>query len=408
MKPYPRHNRVYTYKSMTPKRALSVRSKIVFALLASMVVLCVALLATSLSVLQAGFAKIERDEMQKDLSRLSDELGNAVHQELVSLNDWSTWDESYQFALHPTKEFTDTNLRDSGLANLDLEFVAYFDTAGKPVFSKEIGHESGTAVPDDATLAVLESNPHITMRASEEDTLGGFVKVPNGILQFGSRPLLQSTGEGPTTGSLMFARYLDEARVKGLASVLHLTVDAYPYDSELPADVATAKRNIDAGSETYVTPISSSQIAGYEELLDITGKPILIFRITEGRPVFAQGNISIATFYSIAGAVLLLFGFLVVFLLERLVISRFVRLTAEVEEINETKDLSVRVPTGEMDEVGRLADKINQMLVWLSQAKEGEASSRREIVNLLNDLKQEKEQTKEMEEILNIKKDEGK
>lgn len=394
---------------MTRKKALSVRSKILFALAASIIVLCAALLAASFFVLQEGFASIERDAMRKDLSRLSDQLGNAVHQELVSLNDWSTWDESYDFAIHPTKDFTDTNLKDVGLANLDIEFVAYFDTKGAPVFAKEISHSTGEGVPDDATLAVLVADPLVSTRASEDDTLGGFIEVPNGILQFGSRPLLQSSGEGPTTGSLVFARYLDDARVKALADVLHLAVDAYPYDSAaLPADVATAKASLDGGEETYVAALSSSQIAGYTELRDIHEKPLLIFRITEPRPIFAQGNLSIVTFYAMGGAALLFFAGIIILLLERIVLARFVRLTAEVEKINEDKDLKTRLQGGEMDEIGRLAEKINQMLAWLTTAKEGEAAARREMVNLLSDLKQEKEQTKEMEEILKIKKDEGK
>jgi sensor domain CHASE-containing protein len=383
-----------------PSKALSVRTKILVALVTGMVVLCIAILAASFFVIQAGFAKIEQDAMRKDVSRLSDQLQNAVHQELVSLNDWSTWDESYHFAEHPNKDFTDTNLKDVGLANLDIEFVSYFDLAGKPIFAKEIDHTTGESVPDDATLAVLMADPLVATRASEEDTLGGFIKVPRGILQFGSRPLLQSTGEGPTTGSLVFARYLDAARVKAIGDVLHLSVDAYPYDAtDLPADVAAAKARIDAGQEEYVAPLSASSIAGYLELHDIHGAPILIFRITETRPIYAQGNLSIATFYAIGGAALLLFGALVLFLLDRLVIARFVRLTKTVQTINDTKDLSMRVEGGEMDEIGTLAGHVNQMLTWLSESKEAEASARREMVNLLSDLKQTKEQQEEIDRI---------
>jgi nitrate/nitrite-specific signal transduction histidine kinase len=90
-------------------------------------------------------------------------------------------------------------------------------------------------------------------------------------------------------------------------------------------------------------------------------------------------------------------------LLDQLVIARFMRLTSAVEKINDGRDLSIRVQGGVKDEIGMLADKINQMLAWLKEAREAEASSRREIVTLLSDLKTEKEQAEEMAKILKMK-----
>ena len=75
---------------MSSAKPLSVRAKMLLALAAGLIVLCLALLAASSFVIQSGFGKIERDAMQKDLSRLSDELNNSVNQQLVKLKDWST------------------------------------------------------------------------------------------------------------------------------------------------------------------------------------------------------------------------------------------------------------------------------------------------------------------------------
>lgn len=393
---------------MTPKKALSVRSKILLALAVSMVALCAALLAASALIIQTGFARIEEDAVSKDLSRLSDQLASTVDQQLVKLKDWSTWDDSYKFAGGTNPAFIEDNLPDTTLANLDLELVAYFDPSGKLIYAKEIDRATGESVPATDAVAAITADPLLAKRESFTSRVGGFIALPKGPLMLGSLPLLRTDSTGPSTGSMIFARYLDPSRVTDLSGLLHLSVDAFPYDSnELPADAAAAKKRLDAGDEQYVVPLSESVIAGYAPLKDVHGKPILLMRIEEPRPIYVQGNISIATFLTIGGAALIVFGLLMVFLLERLVIARFVRLTETVEKVNDTKDLSVKVSEGEMDEIGRLAQKINQLLAWLSEAREGEAASRREALNLLTDLKQEKAQSEEMKEILKIKKDDG-
>lgn len=384
---------------MSPK-SLSVRTKILIALVVSVLVLYVAILGASYFVIQAGFATIEHDAMRQDVARLTDAVENSVNQELVSLKDWSTWDESYRFAKTKDPAFVAANLPDTALTNLNIELIAYFDTDGKSVFAKEIERATGEEVSHDATLAAIAADSSLTKRASEKDRLGGFVVTPRGILELGSLPLLQSTGEGPTTGSLIFARYFDTDRIKDLSDLLHLTLDAYPYDAaNLPMDVSVAKRFLETGAPDYVAALSDSSIAGYTTLTDIHGTPILIFRITEPRPIHAQGDISTTTFIAIGGAALLLFGLVVVFFLERIIIARFVRLTERVEKINDTKDLSVKIEDEEMDEIGRLAEKIRQLLTWLSQSKEAEAAARREMLNLVNELKSGKEQEAELRNI---------
>jgi len=93
---------------------------------------------------------------------------------------------------------------------------------------------------------------------------------------------------------------------------------------------------------------------------------------------------------------LLIFAFFITGLLERLVIQRFVRLTREVEKVNVEKDLSIRVDVGKEDDMGKLAQKINQMLSWLSLARDAESASKKEIVTLLEDIKDGKEKAEEM------------
>jgi signal transduction histidine kinase len=98
----------------------------------------------------------------------------------------------------------------------------------------------------------------------------------------------------------------------------------------------------------------------------------------------------------LGGIVLILFALGITALLERLVISRFVRLSQDVEKINTQKDISIRVQTGVQDDMGRLGAKINQMLTWLSAAQKAEEKAKKEIVGLLDTISHAKEEAEHM------------
>ena len=94
-------------------------------------------------------------------------------------------------------------------------------------------------------------------------------------------------------------------------------------------------------------------------------------------------------FMGIAAVALLLFGIVIIWLLDRLVIARFVRLTSDVATINSDQDLSIRLVGGGKDEIGTLAEHINHMLSWLS-------SSREETRTLLEEVKRGKDRAEDI------------
>ncbi|HRH24636.1 MAG TPA: HAMP domain-containing protein, partial [Candidatus Paceibacterota bacterium] len=202
-------------------------------------------------------------------------------------------------------------------------------------------------------------------------------------------------------GSITFARYLDAVKIADFAEITHLTLDIYDYTAAtLPEDVARAKARLDAGDATVVTPHTDNLIAGYTYIKDVYEKPILILRVETPRPIYAQGTLTLDVYLLLGGIALLVFGIIMIGVLDMLVTSRVERLSKDVEKINDAHDLTLHLSAGEPDEIGRLAATINQMLAWLTEAREGEAASRREIVNLLDELKKGKEQAEEMARIL--------
>ncbi len=401
---------VYTYRrTMTsPKNVLSVRLKILLTIVISICVLGAAIFIISSLVLLKSYRDIEDESMAQNLRRATDAITEFEGQQLIKLSDWAAWDQAYDYARTRDPKWAAETVYATGLANLDINALMFSDLDAKIITLMTVDIEERAEVPSTDVTQYFAAHPDLVSFNDLEGQTEGIAMLPHGPLIIVSLPLRTSEGKGPSTGAITFARYLDEGKIADFSEITHLTIDIFSYGSAtLPADVSSAKTKLDGGDANVIVPQSDTMLEGYTLVRDVYGAPALILRVETPRPIYAQGRLTLYV-YLLSGAVaLLLFGIVITWALDRLVIARFERLSRDVEKVNEAHDLSMKLAGGEPDEIGRLAERINQMLAWLKESREGEAASRREIVNLLNDLKQEKEQTREMAEVLKIKKNDA-
>jgi signal transduction histidine kinase len=121
-------------------------------------------------------------------------------------------------------------------------------------------------------------------------------------------------------------------------------------------------------------PIFYTQIEhnaqGYTLLPDINNKPLLILQVQTQNSIYEAGQQSvwyILVILLVAGAV---FGFVIVWLSERIVISRIAFLDRRIAEISTSNDLSARIMMQGDDELARLTATINDSLAKREQSQE--------------------------------------
>jgi len=352
-----------------PRTPLSVRLKILGAVVVSVVTLSIVIFAISREVLFESYLEIEREEVAKDVGRATDAIQEFSRQQLIKLSDWAAWDEAYEYARDRDPAWAAETIYPTGLANLDINSMLFTDTEGEVVLLLAVDIEERVEVPADDLRAYFEAHPELTRFETLDAKMQGIAMLPQGPLIVVSLPLKTSEGLGPSTGALTFSRYLDERKIAELSDITHLSISVYPYGGENPEEIRQAEAELRTGVEYVVTPLSRETIAGYTLLKGLYGEPILVLKVETARPIYAQGFLSFYVFMAISAVALILFGVGILWLLDVLVISRFVRLTKEVENINTAQSLSVRVQGGVQDEIGKLAGKINQMLTWLSVSR---------------------------------------
>jgi signal transduction histidine kinase len=215
------------------------------------------------------------------------------------------------------------------------------------------------------------------------------VSLPSAPMLISSRPILTSEEQGPARGALIFGRYLGAREIGQLAAITYLSLKI-ERRNRLPA----ATDSVPA----LIQVLDEQTIAATKPLADLDQSASLYVRVEVPRSVYAHGLIGINSFLIsllIAG---LLFGGIMLGLLERFVLSRLATLQAQVQRIGEQSDLSKRIAISGDDELAYLAASINDMLVALERAQ----IERRQAEEALRELQLQEETLRAKREFLSI------
>ena len=329
------------------------------------------LLIASRLLLLRSFGRLEAAETRQNVDRAVE----ALSQELIQLNretsNTAIWDKAYTFVQGHSPSFIREDVgygQASDLAQRKLNLELYLDKSGGTVFGEgfDLSKSSELPIPSGAEAALRS----LLVRTNPSSGLAGILELPDGPMMVAAHSILPTQGDGPSSGWLIRGRWLDSSEIQRLADTTHLSLAAWSANSShLPLDFKAVRSQLDASRQPVVQPLSRETIAGYTVLSSLEGKPVLLLRVALPRGIYAEGLRSVR--YSLVSVVLagLIFGVLVLVLLEKTVLERLDALNKSVRQIGAKGDLAERVPVTGSDELAHLAGSINRTLEDLEHAR---------------------------------------
>ncbi len=332
---------------------------------------------------------------KKNTVRVSGAIRNYSTALNIKLRDWAQWDDTYAFINDRNETYKESNLANTTLANLEINFMLFLNSEGDVVFAKLIDiNASETELPSETVVSAITSDPGITEAITTVSGVSELIEYEGRLLLVEGLPILPTDGDGPARGIMLFARFLDPSLIESLTELTQLPIELFnENESTPPSDVMEATEVLSTGKEYYVATLDKDTIAGYFMLRTSAGVPVSTVRTTTSREVYAQGTRTLSLFIPIAGLCIFLFGFFVLVLFEIFLLRRFARLSKEVAGIAVDKLTGAHVSEGKQDEVGMLAVKINHLLSQLSLAQHKEEEAH-------ESLKKSLEQTEQMNKLM--------
>lgn len=350
---------------------MTLRKKTLLIIGLTFISLFIILCAASRIIMLAGFTKLEQKSVQQNVERVLDALSANLFALQSKAGDWANWDDTYAFIENGNTYFLKTNTQSVTFIELRINLIVFVHSSGRVIFNKafDLQKEEEQHIPLDLKKHLSMNSP-LLKHTNTESSITGIVFLAEGPMLIASRPILTSEGKGPIRGTLIFGRYLDEAEIKRLAEITHLSLTIYRFeDEQVPHDMQVARSSWLAEPRILVRPMNAQAVAGYAVLKDLYGKPALLLRADMPRDIYNQGKVSISYFILSLLGVGLVLGMVTMLLLERQVLFRLIHLSQNVELIGTSRDISARVSLAGRDELTSLAGEINKMLEALAHSE---------------------------------------
>jgi signal transduction histidine kinase/CheY-like chemotaxis protein len=350
---------------------VKLRTRTLLSVALSLVSLVSILYSVARVSMMHSFVTLEADDTRQNLARitavLADDLSTLDH----TTSDYAAWDDTCAFLEGKNPNLPTSQFSDQWFPRLRIDFVMIFDPHGRQVFAKAYDPAAGkeSEIPQ-GLRAHLAPSSLLMRHAYPGSKVLGIALLTSGMVLIDSQPIIDSQSRGPIRGTFVAGRRLDAAEIARLAGISHLSLTVHRLDATgLPDDVESARAALTTSSPTLLRPLNSKDVAGYGLHEDIYGKDDLILRAVMPRKIMQQGEASLFHFLVSLLVAGLVFGLVTMLLMETLVQSRVIRLSASVAAIGASGDLSGRIPPDGSDEIAGLGAGINRMLEALELSR---------------------------------------
>jgi len=320
------------------------------------------------AILLTNYQSLEREYMTNDLMQTVSLVTNNEKSLSALASDWAPWDDTYDFVAGERPDYVQRNINADAFASLRISFLVIANRTGGIVYAGSYDAANRTLVPVSPALldAIRPGSPLLAADDPRADTTG-ILMLPEGPALVSSHPVVRTDFSGPARGVVIMGQYLDSSGVQGMTGRMDSAVEIVPVEQ---ANLST----LGFSGETTVSPSyiirpeSADTVAGYALLDDIYGEPALVVKMTEPRALYMEGISTIYQFILILLFTEMLFGFVMIFFLDRAILSRIKTLISQVRHIGTGSDRPTRVTLEGSDELAELAREINAMLGDIGKA----------------------------------------
>ncbi len=306
------------------------------------------------------FSELEYRESERNVSRVVDALGNRQDSLDVKLGDWAQWDDTYQFMIDRNERYIQSNLQNESFGLLEINTVALFDLEGQAVFEKQVRNGEEESFSQDFRQHLSEDV--VKEYRFSEDVHQEILLLPEGILLYVARPISSSDGTAPINGYIVFGYFFDEAVITDLSRITHLRIQSI-FQSDSQKEFSEIRQHLSQENPIFIKKSENErEISGYAFFGDTHGEPIFFLRVLMDRDIYQHGQESVVLFTQTMVVMMVLFGALLFFLLNRLVLQKLTDLGRQVRKVQEDGYAENLISLPGRDEFSHLADRINDML----------------------------------------------
>ena len=303
------------------------------------------------------------------------------------VGDWAPWDDLYEFARNPeVQDFVKSNLPDSSMVNLKVDVVAVTDPGGNIIFAKAIDMDKKEEMAVPASL-----KQHIQPGKAFLDSLDGEKSV-NGVFWMDHQPVLvaaqriyKSDKSGISPGILFFLRNVDKSLLQEFSDIVQVPMQIVTNQEYL------SLADMQHGHESVISP--DDAIRSFIPIPDLSGNAYFALVIDTPRTLYYELQQQLKSFIALFVILSAILALLATLNLRHMVIRRLEKLDGFLRQADIVDGDPKQLAIEGNDELTQVAKSVNELLERI-------ARSRLEIVALNASLREELDERKRTEIVL--------
>ncbi|WP_161949789.1 bifunctional diguanylate cyclase/phosphodiesterase [Desulfofustis glycolicus] len=335
---------------------------------------CFGLLVAVLVISSHGLTYRKFDELEEQIAAANVRRSiNAIQGINASLGqlvaDWSYWDDSYRFVQEKNQEFIDENLVVDTFEAQQNNLIILFNNRRELVWGANhvSGAEQLSPVPDE-TLVSLQQLLDDRSINKRQQGFDGIVVLQQEIFVLSCRAVLTTNRQGPSTGWIVMGKKFGPAMLDELEQRTELELEYINLATDtIPPIFPTDLQENRSGGLFPVIEKSETTIRCTGVLADVQGTPVGLLTVDAPRTVYLSGVEASRRLLIVIVAAGVAVGGLILWLLERKILSRIDLLNTQVNSI-EQSDPSRFTTLAGRDEISDLSRSIFSMLNKIEQS----------------------------------------
>jgi sensor domain CHASE-containing protein len=346
------------------------QKKVSFTLLAVMAVLAIASYAILNAVIAPAFDELELDAARTNMIRFD----RAIDAELDNLGllaaDWGRWDDAYFFVQDQLPSFRKSNLGSSLFSDLEIDLMLYYDESGDLYWGRLLVQENAREV---SSSGVFESGLPIEAQLTRHETdtgeIRGLLQTAQGPMLIFSVPITTTDRNGSIVGALVIGRFLDDVMLAQIRQRTEEDLAWQEFGNLSGADRSEIRSllNEDPVGIHFRTTVDT--VHSYHLRRDLNDQPIMLLQADMPRRISALGQQTLNGALLLLASAALVVALVIWLLLRNMIVKPLETVATHISGIRESGDLSKRMTMKRGDEIGTVADNLDEMAGELDDAR---------------------------------------
>ncbi|MFA9556594.1 EAL domain-containing protein [Evansella sp. AB-rgal1] len=330
---------------------MKIKQKALIIIITGIISLLVFLFIFINPIMMRAYEEMELEMMEENISRLENAINNEANRVSMIVRDYAVWDDSYNYINTRNNQYIVSNWVDDTFKTNKIDLVIYYDANSREVYQK--GFDFHQRKPLHMKDLLQAEDLHPFMNKSKI----GFIVGNDFPILLTSHRIYPSSEDKDSNGTLIMGVVVDEDFISRIGKNVLLPVELEDSVSETSnnREISILNSVLIKGSY-FINYLNSSSLGEYHFTLD--------------RNIVQSGKQSLRFFYMIYIAVSSMIIFIILFLMDKQILSKIAKLSYELAYIQETKDLTRRVIVNGKDEVANLQNGVNQMLESLHYSQQ--------------------------------------